>query len=81
MNYGTAARALEAAAELNKDKGHPEAHAVQDERGVFTVVRAYCIERWLQAHSARRLVEACCVCGQADGPNHTYDTCVFKEAR
>ena len=57
MNYKTPARAIEVAAELNKTmKDDPHAYAVQDEKGIFTIVLHHHIQNWLLAHSARKLI-------------------------
>jgi len=56
MNYETKERAIEVALKMNKDHGYADAWPVQNECGVFTVVRAYCIQSWLLAHSGRKLL-------------------------
>jgi hypothetical protein len=56
MNYETKKRAIEAAREMNKDLGYVSAWPVQNEKGIFTVVRGASVQRWLLAHSERKLL-------------------------
>lgn len=54
MNYGTKERAIEVAKEMNKERGYAPAYPVMDENGMFTVIRAYNIQRWLITRSGRK---------------------------
>ena len=56
MDYQTIEAAIQAADDLNADKGYAMAYAVVNERGIATVVRAHNIERWLSFNSARFLL-------------------------
>lgn len=55
MNYQTKNGAVEAARELNLQPGSCTAYAVQDENGIYTVIRGSAI-RWVQNHPDRKLL-------------------------